>query len=271
MTEELPLILSDGTNSYIYGPGDLPIEQISSGGTVTYLHHDQAGSTRLLTGSAGTVTGKCTYTAYGTPTCEGATTTPLGYDSQYTSTDTGLIYLRARVYDPSTAQFLTVDPVVPFTRAPYNYAQDNPLNFTDAAGLEAIPLPAPVAGGCAAAPEVCGAAAVGGVDAWLGVKVFNAWAGSEEASNDEGEAELKEKEAERSKCGNPAESPGEGWEWKGKGEPGSEEGSWFNEETREYLHPDFKPSSHGPHYDYRGADGSEWRIYPDGRIEPKRP
>ncbi len=30
MAEELPLILSDGTNSYIYGPGGLPIEQINN-------------------------------------------------------------------------------------------------------------------------------------------------------------------------------------------------------------------------------------------------
>jgi RHS repeat-associated protein len=135
MTEELPLLLSDGTNSYIYGPGGLPVEQVSSGGTVTYLHHDQAGSTRLLTGSTGTVTGKCTYGAYGTPTCEGTTTTPLGYDGQYTSSDTGLIYMRARVYDPTTAQFLTVDPLVRFTRALYTYAQDNPLNRADLTGL----------------------------------------------------------------------------------------------------------------------------------------
>lgn len=45
MTEGLPLILSDTANSYIYGPSGLPVEQISSGGTVTYLHHDQQGST----------------------------------------------------------------------------------------------------------------------------------------------------------------------------------------------------------------------------------
>ena len=38
-------------HSYIYGPYGLPVEQISSGGTVTYLHHDQQGSTRLLIGS----------------------------------------------------------------------------------------------------------------------------------------------------------------------------------------------------------------------------
>jgi hypothetical protein len=37
---------------YIYGPGGVPVEQINnSTGVVTYLHHDQAGSTRLITGS----------------------------------------------------------------------------------------------------------------------------------------------------------------------------------------------------------------------------
>ncbi len=69
--------------SYVYGTFGSSLEQISSGGTATYLHRDQAGSTRLLTGSTGTVIGKCTYSAYGTPTCEGTTTTPLGYDGEY--------------------------------------------------------------------------------------------------------------------------------------------------------------------------------------------
>jgi hypothetical protein len=58
---------------YMSGPTKNAFEQINNTtGTVEYLHHDQAGSTRLLTGSTGTVTGKCTYSAYGTPTCEGA-------------------------------------------------------------------------------------------------------------------------------------------------------------------------------------------------------
>jgi RHS repeat-associated protein len=121
---------------FIYGPAGLLIEQINnSTGTVTYLHHDQAGSTRLLTGSTGTVTGKCSYAAYGTPTCEGTATTPLGFDGQYTSSDTGLIYLRHRVYDPATAQFLTADPLEMYTREPYGYAGDNPLNYGDPSGL----------------------------------------------------------------------------------------------------------------------------------------
>jgi RHS repeat-associated protein len=112
------------------------VEQINnSTEKAQYLHHDQAGSTRLITGSAGTVEGKCSYGAYGTPTCEGSATTPLGYDGQYTNSDTGLIYLRNRVYDPTTAQFLSVDPLDMVTRAPYNYAEDNPINDSDPTGL----------------------------------------------------------------------------------------------------------------------------------------
>ena len=135
-TEELPLILTDTTNSYIYGPGGLGVEQINnSTGTALYLHHDQQGSTRLLTGSTGTVTGKCSYAAYGTPTCEGTMTTPLGYDGQYTNADTGLVYLRARDYDPATGQFVSVDPRSTETRAPYAYTEDNPITLSDPTGL----------------------------------------------------------------------------------------------------------------------------------------
>jgi RHS repeat-associated protein len=275
-TEGIPLILNDGTNNYIYGPGGLPIEQINTGGTTQYLHHDQAGSTRLLTGSTGTVEGKCTYSAYGTPTCEGTATTPLGYDAQYTSTDTGLIYLRARTYDPATAQFLSVDPLEEISGAPYNYAGDNPVNYGDAVGL----LWTPVAGGAGGADAACGltveipgvdigtcGAAAGATAAAAGIALAHSIAG-EESGNDEGEAELHAKEAERESCGNPAEPPGSKFEWKGKGPEGSNEGSWYDPDNDESLYPHLGENSHGPHYDYQGPSG-RYRIYPDGEIEPK--
>jgi hypothetical protein len=44
--------------------------------------------------------------------------------------------MRARTYDPATAQFLTVDPAVALTRAPYDYAGDNPINEQDRTGLD---------------------------------------------------------------------------------------------------------------------------------------
>jgi RHS repeat-associated protein len=135
VTEGIPQILSDGTNSYIYGPGGVPIEQINASETPSYLHHDQQGSIRLLTGSAGTTTGSITFDAYGNKVESTGTISPLGYDGQYTSTDTGLIYLRARVYDPSTAQFLTRDPLAAISGEPYSYAEDNPLTLVDPSGL----------------------------------------------------------------------------------------------------------------------------------------
>lgn len=134
VSEKLALLLYDGTNYYIYGPEGLPIEQIASE-TPTYLHHDQHGSTRLLTNSKGETKGTYTYTPYGA--VEGSTgtaTTPLGYDGQYRSNDTGLIYLRARAYDPSTAQFMSVDPRVGQSGEPYAYAGDNPVNADDPSG-----------------------------------------------------------------------------------------------------------------------------------------
>ncbi len=140
VAERVPLLLYDGTNYYIYGPDGLPFEQIASE-TATYLHHDGQGSTRLLTGSAGTNQGAYTYTPYGaTEEHTGSATTPLGYDGQYTSSDTGLIYLRARVYDPGTAQFMSVDPLVGDTGETYGYVRQNPINAGDPNGLCACEL-----------------------------------------------------------------------------------------------------------------------------------
>lgn len=143
----VPLLLHDGTNYYLYGPDGFPYAQIASE-TPTYLHHDQQGSTRLLTNSSGEAKGKYTYTPYGAvETHEGSASTPLGYDGQYTSPDTGLIYLRARVYDPMTAQFMSVDPLLAQTEETYGYAEQSPVHRWDPEGK----APAPV---ILAAPQI---------------------------------------------------------------------------------------------------------------------
>lgn len=143
--ESLPVLLLDETNSYIYGPEGTPIEQISETGTVGYLHHDQQGSTRLITNTTGENVGAYTYTPYGAvEEHTGTTTTPLGYDAQYTNTSTGLIYLRKRTYDPKTAQFLTVDPALEETGEPYGYAENNPLNTADPTGEQSQQVLPPV-------------------------------------------------------------------------------------------------------------------------------
>ncbi len=61
--------------------------------------------------------------------------TPFGFAGEYTDSS-GLIYLRARWYDPVSGQFLSVDPLVDVTRDAYGYAGGNPLQFTDPLGLD---------------------------------------------------------------------------------------------------------------------------------------
>jgi RHS repeat-associated protein len=60
--------------------------------------------------------------------------TAFGYAGEYTD-GTGLIYLRARYYDPGTAQFLSVDPLIDLTQDAYGYASGNPLQLVDPLGL----------------------------------------------------------------------------------------------------------------------------------------
>jgi RHS repeat-associated protein len=127
-------ILSDGTNDYIYGPGGIPLEQIN-GSTVTYLHRDQLGSTRVLTDQNKNVVGTYSYDAYGNTTSKtGAASTPLEFAGQYKDTESGLYWLRARYYDPSTGSFTSVDPLASATKAIYKYAGNSPSNATDPTG-----------------------------------------------------------------------------------------------------------------------------------------
>lgn len=131
----LPLLLQDGNTYYIYGPNGQPIEQIS-GSTPTYLLADQQGSTRLLTDNSGNVAGTYSYDPWGNVTSHtGSASTNLQYDAQYVDSETGFEYVRARYYDPSTGQFLTVDPLSIATRTTYTYAADTPVNASDPSGL----------------------------------------------------------------------------------------------------------------------------------------
>jgi RHS repeat-associated protein len=136
----LPLMLTEGTaassTKYIYGPGGLPLQQIDPAGNVIYFHHDQLGSTRLLTDTAGAAVGAFTYDAYGNRTgSTGTATTPFGFAGEYTDAETGFVYLRARYYDPATGQFMSRDPLVAMTGSAYAYVAGNPLNGTDPSGL----------------------------------------------------------------------------------------------------------------------------------------
>ncbi len=126
----------DPSDDYIYGPGNVPIEQVSqSSGAATYLYTDQLGSVVMEADQSGNVTGTQSYSPYGSlASSTGTWLTPFGFAGGYTE-PTGLIYLVNRYYDPATGQFLSVDPALQSTQQPYSYANGDPLNAVDPSGL----------------------------------------------------------------------------------------------------------------------------------------
>ncbi|MCL2467392.1 MAG: RHS repeat-associated core domain-containing protein [Micrococcales bacterium] len=135
----MPTVLVDAEHTYVYGLGDTPLAQVDTNGDVVYLHTDLVGSVRTATADDTHAVCDIDYDPYGQPQpvttdpCTGVTR--FGYAGQYTD-PTGLQYLRNRYYDPDTAQFLSVDPLVEVTGDPYGYAGGNPLQNTDPLGLD---------------------------------------------------------------------------------------------------------------------------------------
>ena len=137
---KLPLLLDDGTRTYIYGPSLSPIAQIDDTTRgIEYLHGDLLGSPRLISNPSGAITGATTYDPYGNRIAHtGTSDTAIGYSGNWTDPTTGLVYLRARDYDPRTSQFISVDPALSLTHQPYAYTGNNPLCATDPLGLWTI-------------------------------------------------------------------------------------------------------------------------------------
>ncbi|MBT2143661.1 MULTISPECIES: RHS repeat-associated core domain-containing protein [unclassified Rhodanobacter] len=109
-------------------------------GTVTYVYTDPQGTVLAEADANGNITARYDYTPYGTAV---ASMSPApngpGYTGHVNDPDTGLVYMQARYYDPTTGRFLSADPINPVTGNLYNfnrygYANNNPVNNTDPDG-----------------------------------------------------------------------------------------------------------------------------------------
>ena len=137
-TGDLPLVLGDSAGLYVTGPDGLSLTQLTFDGEQRYYHHDQLGSTRAITNTAGTVTARYTFDPYGNPAAGSSTVdSRFGYAGQYTDRQSGLIYMRARWYDPAAGQFITSDPIGMASGETnlYRYAGGDPANRVDPSGL----------------------------------------------------------------------------------------------------------------------------------------
>ncbi|WP_158272664.1 RHS repeat-associated core domain-containing protein [Luteibacter sp. OK325] len=106
--------------------------------TVTYYYTNQQGTPLATADAAGNVLSTSDYRPYGGQVLGSPQTGP-GYTGHVNDPDSGLVYMQARYYDPSTGRFLSVDPVGPNAGNRYNfnryaYANNNPIVNIDPDG-----------------------------------------------------------------------------------------------------------------------------------------
>ncbi|MFB0535680.1 MAG: RHS repeat-associated core domain-containing protein [Anaerolineae bacterium] len=151
----LPQVLATSNGAaYVHGLSLLAQQQA---GAWQYPLPDGLGSVRHWTDASSQVTYVARYAPFGALLWQqGTAPGPWGFAGEMQD-PTGLIYLRARWYDPATGRFLTRDPVpgvpmLPASLNPYVYALNNPVLYTDPSGEFIIPLllGAAIGGGFAA-------------------------------------------------------------------------------------------------------------------------
>jgi RHS repeat-associated protein len=220
---------------------------------------------------------------------------PYAYFGKRYDASIGLVYFGKRYYDPSLRRWLTPDPVGPFDHSNlYQYLFNNPYSYRDLNGEFAFAIPLIFLGAEFILPTLSTYitalvySSVAGAITYSGYKLFevidrnyssmNDYYYSKDltANKDVGESdssdELTTPPYRGDKLGdNPTKPPADGFEWKGKGKPGSKEGSWYNSDTGESLHPDLNhPPPIKPHWDYEGPNGEKARLNIDGTWKWKR-
>lgn len=101
----LTQVLEDGTETYLYGNGR--IAQYAP--EAQYFLGDALGSVRQLADTSGSVTLVKSYQPYGsTQSSAGEAVTSYGFTGEWVDS-TGMVYLRARYYEPGTGRFMTKD------------------------------------------------------------------------------------------------------------------------------------------------------------------
>ena len=122
---------------YAMGPGiDQPLSILRSG-TTSYYETDGLGSVTSLTDGAGSAVGSYVFDSFGKLTSpEGGVTNAFRYTAREFDSEIGLYYYRARYYDPTSARFLSEDPMRFAAGANfYGYVNGNPVNLIDPMGL----------------------------------------------------------------------------------------------------------------------------------------
>lgn len=97
---------------------------------VTYYYTDASGTPLATTDANGVIQTISDTSPYGRPVLGDASSE--NYTSHMRDTESGLVYMQARYYDPIAGRFYSPDPDGGMNR--YVYASGNPITFTDPTG-----------------------------------------------------------------------------------------------------------------------------------------
>ncbi len=131
------------TANLLSGGVDEVFTRTDSNGAASFLTNE-LGSTLALLGGSGNTLASYSYEPFGNTTITGSSTNPFQYTGRENDV-TGLYFYRARYYNPQLQRFISEDPLGFLANSVnfYEYAYDNPTNFTDPSGLQVMAPPAP--------------------------------------------------------------------------------------------------------------------------------
>jgi RHS repeat-associated protein len=123
---------------YTQGAGiDQPLSELRSGAT-SYYEQDALGTVTSLSNGAGALANTYTYDSFGKLSAStGSITNPFQYTGREFDQETGLLFNRARYFDPSAGRFLSEDPVGFWGGMNlYAYTRNSPVVLKDAFGYQ---------------------------------------------------------------------------------------------------------------------------------------
>ena len=132
-------LLKVGPDRLVFGLG--PIYAVRADNTTATFARDASSNVRAEVSDTGSVTGSYRYRTYGAiAQSTGIGPTYFGFGDLLID-PSGLVYARARWYDPTAGRFLSRDPIAADPGAPsklngFNYAKANPLTWGDPSGLD---------------------------------------------------------------------------------------------------------------------------------------
>ena len=168
--------------TYIYEPGSFrPLAMLDGEGPLRaapfYYQLDHLGTPQELTDYSGEIMWSAKHRAYGNlaalDVCE--IDNPLRFQGQYFDAETGLHYNRHRYYNPSTARYLTPDPIkLAGGLNNYKYVP-NPTGWVDPLGLDTTPVICPGGPNCTPPVKTLDELVPGGSVPSVKAGAFNKW------------------------------------------------------------------------------------------------